>query len=180
MDMFDDRDLSDLTLLTLGSTLQGARNNVIGRVASKRVFEALRTLTSQWTTFDSERLIRFVSPSGQSFALVEGSDPDVRLDATVGGNEVPIVAVEIKGGEDASNAHNRAGEAEKSHIKARQQGFNHRWTIMVMRGLDRQRIREETPSSTELFEAAEIMVQAGTDWDRFRRKFDEVVNEPFS
>jgi hypothetical protein len=29
MDTFDDRDLSDLPLLTLGSTLQGGRNNVI-------------------------------------------------------------------------------------------------------------------------------------------------------
>lgn len=85
MDVFDDRDLNDLTLLTLGPTLQGARNNVIGRVASKKVFEALRGLVFQWTTFDSERLIRFETPAGRSFALVEGTDPDVRLEAVVGG-----------------------------------------------------------------------------------------------
>lgn len=91
-----------------------------------------------------------------------------------------MVAIEIKGGEDASNVHNRAGEAEKSHNKARQQGFDHRWTIMVMRDLERQRIREETPASTGLFETAEIMAQAGADWEYFRQKFAEVIGEPFS
>ena len=32
--------------------------------------------------------------------------------------------MEIKGGSDISNAHNRVGEAEKSHIKARQLTLN--------------------------------------------------------
>lgn len=178
MDVFDNRDLGDLALLTLGPTLQGARNNVIGRVASKRVFEALRTLVSDSATFDSERLVRFEAASGYNFALVEGTDPDVRLDATVGGSEVPVIAIEIKGGVDSSNAHNRAGEAEKSHIKARQQGFDHRWTVMMMKGLDRQRLQEETPSSTELFEASEVMGQLGSDWDDFRQKFAEIIGQP--
>lgn len=180
MGVFDDRDLGDLALLALGPTLQGACNNVIGRTASKRVFESLRTLVSDFITFDSERLIRFEAPGGRNFALVEGSDPDVRLDETVDGRETPVVAIEIKGGEDASNAHNRAGEAEKSHIKARQQGFSHCRTIMVMRGLDRRRLREETPSSTELFEASEIIGQSGADRDAFRRKFSEVAGGLFS
>lgn len=180
MDVFDDRDLSDLTLLTLGPTLQGGCNNVIGSRASKAVFGAVRNLLSGWSTFESERLIRFETPAGRAFILVEGSDPDVRLDTTVQGTEVPAIAIEIKGGEDASNAHNRAGEAEKSHIKARQQGYSHRWTIMVMRGLDRERLRQETPSSTELFEASEITMQNSHDWDRFRSKLSEIIGEPLS
>lgn len=177
MGMFDDRDLNDLALLTLGPTLQGARNNVIGRTASDRVFEALRMLVAEWTTFDKERVIRF-STEAHSFVLVEGSDPDIRLDVVVGKREIPVIAIEIKGGEDASNAHNRAGEAEKSHVKAGQQGFVHRWTIMVMWDLDRDRLREETPSSTELFEASEIMRQSGDDWDNFWRKFLAIVEDP--
>lgn len=142
MDVFDDRDLSDLTLLTLGSTLQGGRNNIIGSRASRMVFEAMKTLVPH-ATIVSERRIQFETSGGDRFTLKEGADPDVRLDALTGdGEEAPVIAIEIKGGEDASNAYNRAGEAEKSHIKARQQGFDHRWTIMVMRGLDRQQIRE--------------------------------------
>ncbi len=181
MDTFDDRDLSDLTLLTLGPTLQGGRNNIIGSRASKAVFEAMRTLVGDWTTFDSERLIRFTTPNKQTFALIEGDDPDVRLDATTArGEELPIITLEIKGGEDASNAHNRAGEAEKSHLKAKIAGYTHRWTIMVMRGLDRERLRTETPSSTELFEASEVIAQSGPDWDALRHRFNEIISEPLS
>jgi hypothetical protein len=178
MDVFDDRDLSDLTLLTLGSTLQGGRNNVIGSRASRMVFEAIKTLVPR-VVVASERRVLFETSTGHRFTLEEGTDPDVRLDViTESGEEVPVIAIEIKGGEDASNAYNRAGEAEKSHIKAQEQGFDHRWTIMVMRGLDRDQLRRATPSSTELFEAAEIMAQVGTDWDDFRRKFAEVIGEP--
>ena len=42
----------------------------------------------------------------------------------------------IKGGTDKSNAHNRAGEAEKSHQKARQQDFRECWTLIYKKGLD--------------------------------------------
>ena len=181
MAVFDDRDLSDLTLLTLGSTLQGGRNNVIGSRASTMVFEALKTLLSHPTDL-SEKRIQFETPAGYRFILEEGSDPDVRLDAVTGsGEKIPIIAIEIKGGEDASNAWNRAGEAEKSHNKARdEQGFNHRWTIMVMQGLDRDQLRRRTPSSTELFEASDIMGQSGADWDSLQEKFAAIIDKPFS
>lgn len=181
MNTFNDQDLNDLMLLTLGPTLQGGRNNIIGSEASTAVFAALRTLVSGWITFDSERLIRFTAPNRQTFVLIEGSDPDVRLDATApNGEEVPVVAIEIKGGKDASNAHNRAGEAEKSHIKAQMAGYGHRWTVMVMRGLDPERLNEETPSSTELFEASDIIKQSGPDWVALRECFTEIVSEPLS
>lgn len=179
MNTFDDRDLSDLTLLTLGPTLQGGRNNIIGSEASSAVFESLRTLVSGWVTINSERLIRFTVPSGRTFVLIEGSDPDVRLDTTApSGEEIPVIAVEIKGGKDSSNAHNRAGEAEKSHIKAQMAGYGHRWTIMVTRGLDVERLSEETPSSTELFDASDVIKQSGSDWETLRERFMEIVSEP--
>lgn len=179
MDTFDDRDLSDLTLLTLGPTLQGGRNNVIGSRASRAVFEALRSLVDDWIVFDSERLVRFETLEGQKFALIEGSDPDVRLDMTsASGEEVPIVAIEIKGGEDASNAHNRAGEAEKSHLKAKIAGYRHCWTIMVMQGISRTRLQSETPSSKEIFEASEVIERSGTDWERLRRNLADIVKAP--
>lgn len=175
MDVFDDRDLSDLTLLTLGSTLQGGRNNVIGSRASKMVFEAMKTLVTH-ATVTSEGRVEFESRAGDRFVLEEGSDPDVRLDTiATSGEKVPVIAIEIKGGEDASNAYNRAGEAEKSHIKAGRGGFRHRWTVMVMRGLNRDRLRRATPSSTELFEAEEIMSGTGADWDEFTRKFAAII-----
>jgi len=181
MDTFDDRDLSDLALLTLGPTLQRARNNIIGSRAAKDVFDALRTLVADWTTFDSERLIRFKAPNEQTFVLIQGADPDVRLDATAAsGDPVPVIAMEVKGGRDTRNIHNRAGEAEKSHLKARIAGYEHRWTIMMMRGLDRNRLRSETPSTTALFDATEVMDQLGADWEALKREFCAMIGDPYA
>ncbi|MGZ6228614.1 MAG: XcyI family restriction endonuclease, partial [Candidatus Binataceae bacterium] len=61
-----------------------------------------------------------------------GSDPDLKIQEELEPGQVHNkVAIEIKGGTDKSNAHNRAGEAEKSHQKARAQEFNDFWTIIA-------------------------------------------------
>lgn len=113
MNVFDDRDLSDLTLLTLGPTLQGGRNNTIGSRAALQVFEALHALVAPWTTFERGSMIRFVTPAGRTFEVVSGSDPDLRIDEGEGTETWPLAAIEIKGGGDASNAHNPGGRGRK-------------------------------------------------------------------
>ncbi len=75
--------------------------------------------------------------SSRRITLSFGSDPDLRIQEELGAGHVHNkVAVEIKGGTDRSNAHNRAGEAAKSHQKARAQGFNDFWTIIAQKGLN--------------------------------------------
>jgi hypothetical protein len=179
----DDRDLNDLALLTLGPTLQGGRNNVIGQQAAKEVFDALSNLVHPWVVLNTEAFLQFRAPTGTTYELAVGSDPDIRLDELIVAPNAaavrrPIVAMEIKGGRDTSNAHNRAGEAEKSHIKALALGYEHRWTIIVMEGLDRKRIEVETPSSTEIFDADEIRRQSGTDWDKLKHELSVVIGTP--
>lgn len=175
MNVFDDRDLSDLTLLTLGPTLQGGRNNVIGSRVALQVFESIHALVAPWITFEGAGMVRFVTSTGRPFEVVTGSDPDLRIDEGEGTETWPLVAIEIKGGGDASNAHNRAGEAEKSQLKAIGMGYTHRWTAMRMQGLNRARIREETPSSTEVFDVTEVIARSGADWDLFRQLFGELI-----
>jgi hypothetical protein len=176
MGTFEDRDLSDLTLLTMGPTLQGARNNVIGNRAATEMFAAMRAVVATWAiTFEAERLIRFVTSRGQEYECVAASDPDIRVDERVGGALRPLLAIEIKGGADVSNVHNRAGEAEKSHLKAKAQDYQHRWTVIVMAGISHQTIQGETPSSTMLFEADEVLKQTGADWERFKAEFDRLI-----
>lgn len=179
----EDRDLNDLALLTLGPTLQGGRNNLIGQQASVDVFAALYTLVRSWLTLDTPTRVQFQTPHSVMYELLVGSDPDISLSQLVMEDDsitvrYPIIAMEIKGGEDASNAHNRIGEAEKSHLRAKAQGYRDRWTIMVMRGLDRRRLSNETPSSTQLFDARAIRQQSGADWDSFRRLFGTVIGVP--
>jgi|SRR6266567_6638705 len=49
--------------------------------------------------------------------------PDTRIQEEFGGKLRNKVAIEIKGGTDVSNAHNRAGEAEKSRPRNRDFGI---------------------------------------------------------
>lgn len=181
----NNQDLNDLALLTLGPTLQGGRNNMIGQQASKDVFDAFRNILRRWVTLETDALMQIQIPGGAAYELAVGSDPDIRLDELipVQGNAAirrPIIAMEIKGGRDTSNAHNRAGEAEKSHIKAAERGYHNRWTIMVMQGLDWDRIRAETPSSTELFAANEITRRSGSSWDHIKQKLGDILKVQIS
>ncbi len=166
---FTDRDLSDITLLTLGSTLQGGRNNTIGSQAASGVLTAIRRLLTTWITFETDKMLHLKIPSGDEIEISVGSDPDIQINRGLGTSSTPLIAIEIKGGGDVSNAHNRAGEAEKSQIKAEMQGYQHRWTIIRMQGVDRALIQSETPSSTMIFEAAEILDQDGIDWVNFKQ-----------
>ncbi len=168
MGEFTDQDLHDLSLLTLGPTLQGGRNNVIGAQAVQALLEAVRRLLDPaQIVVDSAALLGIQTPAGRRFDIMVASDPDLAILEWQGEQRALRVAIEIKGGADASNAHNRAGEAEKSHLKARAAGYPERWTVIGMSGGSRGTFAQETPSSTALFEATEVLTQVGTDWLRF-------------
>lgn len=65
------------------------------------------------------------------------SDPDIVIRDVIAKNSYRnIIAIEVKGGTDVSNIHNRIGEAEKSHQKARLAGYVECWTIMNVHKLD--------------------------------------------
>jgi hypothetical protein len=180
MGQFDDRDLNDLALLTLGPTLQGRRLNVIGAKAAVEALSAMRTLVTGPILLESNAMIRFQSPSGLTFEMFAGADPDLVVSEGLSALAIPFLAVEIKGGRDASNAFNRAGEAEKSHIAARRVGYRHRWTIFQLMGIPREQIEAATPSSTEVFDAADVFAQTGPDWERLRQKFAELFARSLS
>ena len=61
------------------------------------------------------------------------------------------IAIEVKGGKDFSNIHNRLGEAEKSHLKAKAEGFTDFWTIINVQGIEKHVWERETPTTNELF-----------------------------
>jgi hypothetical protein len=176
MEKFSDQDLNDLSLLTLGSTFQGGRNNIIGSKAAQGILASLREIIGPFVEFDDAQLIRFKSPSNRVFELIASSDPDISINEGTGSQAKPLLAIEVKGGKDASNAYNRAGEAEKSHITARLQGYQNRWTIIHMKGADKKKVIEKTPSSTEIFEAADILNQSGADWSKIYQQLQSLIS----
>jgi hypothetical protein len=80
------------------------------------------------------------------------------------------IAIEIKAGKDASNIHNRIGEAEKSHQKARQRGFVECWTVVNVDGLDWKMAHRESPSTNRFYKLSAIVAGTGPEYTDFRNR----------
>jgi len=72
-----------------------------------------------------------------------------------------------KGGTDISNVHNRIGEAEKSHLKAKAEGFTRFWTIVRAR-IDPALARRQSPTTTDFFNLDEIQSRSHASYKRFK------------
>jgi len=86
----------------------------------------------------------------------------------------------VKGGTDVSNAYNRAGEAEKSHTKAKGKGFRDFWTIISKKGLDMAKLKAESRTTTLWFDVAEVLARTGEDWNEFRSRLISEISIPAS
>jgi hypothetical protein len=80
---------------------------------------------------------------------------------------MPNTSIEIKGGTDVSNVHNRIGEAEKSHLKAKAAGFTRFWTIVKAK-IDLNLARRQSPTTTEFFNLDEIQNISHASHKRFK------------
>lgn len=172
------RDLDELRLLTLGSQFQRANNVKIGQQATADVFLAITELLSSYLIKQSTSEIILKNASKRTVRIALASDPDIRIFEEFPKDTRKKVALEIKGGTDRSNAHNRAGEAEKSHQKARNEGFSEFWTIIAMKGLDVNKLRQESPTTRCWFDVAQVLAREGDDWDGFRSRLAEAVGVP--
>jgi hypothetical protein len=131
-------------------------------------------------TQEQERKIVVKNSAGRTVVIALAADPDVRIQEEIGGKLQNKVAIEIKGGTDRSNAHNRAGEAEKSHQKARAEGFRDLWTIIAKKGLDTEKLKRESPTTNSWFDAAQVLGREGEDWDEFRNRIAGQVGIPLA
>jgi hypothetical protein len=175
-----ERDLRELPLLTFGSQLQGANNTIIGKTAMKEVFVAVREIVGSYVLEASESKLRLRNSAGRTVRIVLSHDPDLCISEEVGSHTHNRVAIEVKGGTDVSNAHNRAGEAEKSHQKARQAGFPEFWTIISKQGVDVRKLRRESPTTNHWFDISEILARRGSDWENFRQRIAGAASIPLA
>lgn len=109
--------------------------------------------------------------AGRSVLIEFAPDPDLILREEIAdGIYRNIIAIEIKGGTDYSNIHNRIGEAEKSHQKARQNGFTECWTIVNVDGLDSGMARKESPSTNRFYRLSDLLDTATSEFHDFRNR----------
>lgn len=161
-------DVRQLPLLTLGAQADGSWRGQIGAKATHGVFEALKSVVkNQGKTYaETDVSITVKNSAGRDVTLALAPDPDVVIREQVNTSDVYKVAIEIKGGTDYANLHNRVGEAEKSHQKARASGAQDCWTIIALKNAEMPRLRQESPTTREWLDASEVMAQKGASWDR--------------
>lgn len=170
VDGIDDLSLAvahDLQLLTVGPQLRGSANTRIGQEATKEVFSLIRRLVRAYTREVTERSIRLENDSGRTVLIEFFSDPDIRITEVLSSQVRPLVSVEVKGGTDASNIHNRIGEAEKSHQKAKNRGFFEFWTILRV-DVEGDVARRESPTTTHFFHLDRIANRRTAEHRAFR------------
>lgn len=140
----------DLQLLTIGPQLRGSVNTGLGKQATKEVYDLILSIVKPYVREKSDRRIAIENESGRTVLIEFFSDPDVRITEALESRVRPLVSIEIKGGRDFSNIHNRLGEAEKSHQKAKSRGFFEFWTIIRV-DLDHAAAKRESPTTSHLF-----------------------------
>jgi hypothetical protein len=164
------QDIAQLPVLALGVQIDGSLRNKIGAVATSGVFESIVDIiagVNQTAVQAANGKSLSLTNAAQRTVVVKlASDPDVVIEEVINGTAMLKVAIEIKGGTDSSNAHNRAGEAEKSHQKA--SGASDFWTIISTAGLDLKVLKSESPTTKKWFDVSQVLARAGTDWEAFR------------
>ncbi len=159
--------IHDLQLLTLGPQLRGGENTRLGQVATQEVYDLIQQLVSQNLKGRTKRTITIENDSGRTVQIEFFSDPDVRITEVMETGIRPLVSIEIKGGKDASNIHNRIGEAEKSHQKARGRGFFEFWTVIRV-DVDTNMAKKESPTTTHFFHLDRVCNHETKDHRLFR------------
>ena len=173
-----ERDIRELPLLTYGSQLQGSNNTLIGKKAMKDVFLVIAEIVKRFVVEKTENRLTVRNSARRTVLISLSHDPDVRIQESMGELVHHKVAIEVKGGTDVSNAHNRAGEAEKSHQKARNSGFPEFWTVIFKRGLELRKLQSESPTTNHWFDITEVLARNGKDWEDFRRRLAGAVGIP--
>ncbi len=172
------RDVAELPLLALGAQFQGGNNNSIGKLAILDIFSSIREIVRNHIVEENERKLTLINSAGRKAVIALASDPDVRIQEEFGNKLQNKVAIEIKGGTDRSNAHNRAGEAEKSHQKAKAEGYRDFWTIITKAGLDLKKLQSESPTTNSWFDAPNLLARSGADWEEFKNRIASQVGIP--
>lgn len=168
--------LDDLTLLTLGPQFRGGTNNKRGTDAIERVFVIVHGIVKSAVVRADTRCIVIRNAAQREVIIEFAADPDLVIrERMAGGNVRNVVAIEIKGGTDYSNVHNRIGEAEKSHRKARDEGYTECWTVVNVAGLDLAMARKESPTTDRFYGLEALSDKASDEYHDFRERIAALV-----
>lgn len=161
--------LDDLTLLTLGPQLRGGANVSIGIAGIVAVFGIVKETVANSIVRAEQSRIELRNAAGRTVLIEFAADPDIIIREEMrSGSYRKLIEIEVKSGTDVSNVHNRIGEAEKSHQKARAAGFVECWTVVNVGRLDLALARRESPSTNRFYLLSELVAASGATFQDFR------------
>jgi hypothetical protein len=171
--------LYDLTLLTLGPQLRGGANVKKGTAGVYTVFHAIHKIVTDHVKESNRQRIIINNAAGRDVMIEFAADPDIVIrEIMAKDNYRNIIAIEIKGGTDFSNIHNRLGEAEKSHQKARQAGFVECWTIVNVEKFDESMAHRESPTTNRFYRISHLSLELGNEYEDFRNRIVALTGIP--
>lgn len=160
--------LDDLTLLTLGPQFRGGANVRRGTAGIVQVFNVIRDLVADAIVRSEPRQIEIRNASGRTVLIQFAADPDIVIREELRPETYRnVIAIEVKGGTDFSNVHNRIGEAEKSHQKARAAGYAECWTIVNVDRIDLAMARKESPTTNRFYRISDLVAAEGEVFQEF-------------
>lgn len=161
--------LNDLTILTLGPQWRGGANNRKGTAGIIKVFNAIRDIVQDQLVTADPRRMTVRNSAGRTVLIEFASDPDIVIREEMRTDSYRnIVAIEVKGGEDFSNIHNRIGEAEKSHQKAKANKYVECWTVVNVDRIDMEMAAQESPSTSRFYRISSLAQAEGDEYQEFR------------
>jgi hypothetical protein len=133
-----------------------------------KVFDAISNIVARAATQTSPRVIEIKNAAGRRVFIQFAADPDIRIQEQMTPASLRnIIAIEVKAGLDFSNIHNRIGEAEKSHQKAKADGYVERWTVVNVDRIDMVMARRESPSTDRFYRMSQIDGGSGDEYQDF-------------
>lgn len=171
--------LDDLTLLTLGPQLRGGANVRKGTAGIRSVFHAVHEIVApHLIQFDPSRM-EIRNAAGRTVFIEFAADPDIVIREEMRpGSFRDLIAIEVKAGTDYSNIHNRIGEAEKSHQKAKASGFVECWTVVNVDNLDVATARRESPTTNRFYKISDLLSAQGSDYEDFADRVKSLTGIP--
>ena len=162
-----------LTLLTLGPQLRGGANVQRGTSA---IFNVISKIVKTATITVDSHCITLKNKSGRIVYIQFAADPDIVIKEELSPETVKkSVAIEVKGGRDYSNIHNRIGEAEKSHQKAKKDGYTECWTIVNVDRMDMGKAHKESPTTNRFYRISALMDETSEEYKDFVLQISSVV-----
>ena len=174
LDSLSIQTIRDLQMMTLGAQLRGSRNTTLGKSATVEVFNLIEGLVRPYVESQTTQKLELKNDSGRKVLVLFSSDPDIAITEDLPSGVRPLVSIEIKGGTDISNIHNRIGEAEKSHQKAKGQGFFEIWTILGA-DADLKMASRESPTTTRFYRLSRLRDDTSPDHNDFRDRLHSVI-----